>query len=84
MEDLPYFEIEKLFQNLLGPFEEPARQLNPEITEEKELDGDVIQQRIEENVKNTFISMNPSGIMKCYGVYCNVQNSCRIIASVSP
>lgn len=48
--DLPAAEIERRFKSLLGPFETPSVPLNLTVTEEVELAGSVVRQRLEYDI----------------------------------
>ena len=50
-EKLSHREVEKRFRKLLGPFEKPSCPLDMRITEETELTGKVIRQRVEFDVE---------------------------------
>ncbi|MCC6579078.1 MAG: hypothetical protein IT440_01455 [Phycisphaeraceae bacterium] len=48
--DLPAAEVRGRFLDLLGPFQQPSVPLKPDVTEEIELSGQVIRQRIEYDI----------------------------------
>lgn len=48
--DLPAEEVERRFRKILGEFEVPSVPLNLRVTEEVELDGGVVRQRVEYDV----------------------------------
>ena len=50
-EDLPSAEVKRRFLSLLGDFAQPSVPLNLRVTEETELPGDLIQQRVEYDVE---------------------------------
>jgi dienelactone hydrolase len=50
-EDLPAEEVRRRFLRLLGPFKTPSVALEPRVTEEVELEGGVVRQRLEYSVE---------------------------------
>jgi len=77
-EKLSYSEIKSRFLKLLGEFKKPSVELNVRITDEKQLPGGIIKQRIEYNVdKNEIvpalhlfrkdIKKNAAGILSIHG-----------------